>query len=204
MVESVLERLDRTEDWYTSEAKEKVLALKARRYLEEPVRRYLDVPCVQPVRRIRYNPQPFPREVIFVTTRNRRKAPDRRQRPPKEVTRRENSPGVISAIQRMLQFLELPPGWNSYNARVIGRENVNVALSLLSRTMRADTPVPNVIPMVRGGVQLEWHTRGINLELSIYSPEEIRFQAEDVRGGETVEGELDLGLLDRWIDRLSG
>jgi hypothetical protein len=111
--------------------------------------------------------------------------------------------GVISAVQRMIELLELPPGWNSYNAKPITKENVNFAFSLLARTMRADTPAPNVVPMVRGGVQLEWHTRGINLEISIYSPTDVRFLAEDVRCNDSVDGELDLAVLSQWVDRLS-
>jgi hypothetical protein len=111
--------------------------------------------------------------------------------------------GVISAVQKMIELLELPPGWNSYNAKPITKENVNFAISLLGRTMHADTPAPNVVPMVRGGVQLEWHTRGINLEISIYSPNEVRFLAEDVRCDDLVDGPLDLALLGKWVDRLS-
>jgi hypothetical protein len=103
----------------------------------------------------------------------------------------------------MIELLELPPGWNSYNAKPITKENVNFAFSLLARTMRADTPAPNVVPMVRGGVQLEWHTRGINLEISIYSPTDVRFLAEDVRCNDSVDGELDLAVLSQWVDRLS-
>jgi len=103
----------------------------------------------------------------------------------------------------MIELLELPPGWNSYNAKPITKENVNFAISLLGRTMHADTPAPNVVPMVRGGVQLEWHTRGISLETSIYSPNEVRFLAEDVRCDDIVDGPLDLALLSKWVDRLS-
>jgi len=50
---------------------------------------------------------------------------------------------------------------------------------------------------------LEWHMRGINLEISIDSPEGVSFFAEDLRNAETVESELDEQVLTRWIDRLS-
>jgi hypothetical protein len=127
----------------------------------------------------------------------------RKRRPAKSEA--QNFPhGLISAVQRMIELLELPPGWNSYNAKPIRKENVNFALSILGRTMRADTPPPTVIPMVRGGVQLEWHIGGINLEISIYSPSEGSFFAENVSsGGDPVEAELNLALLKPWMDLLS-
>jgi hypothetical protein len=104
----------------------------------------------------------------------------------------------------MIELLELPPGWNSYNAKPIRKENVNFALSLLGQIMRHDTPVPSVVPLVRGGVQFEWHTRGISLELSIYSPTEVILVAEDVsRRHPAVEGKSDIVSLRRWIERLS-
>jgi hypothetical protein len=198
MVEFLAERAERSEDWYTSESKEKVLCLKARRYLEAP-----SAPPVH--RKIRYRHVGFlAKGVTCEPERNRRKVLDRRQYPPEETARQEIPRGLILAVQRMIELLELPPGWNSYNARPIRKENVNFALGFLGQTMLADTPVPNVIPMVRGGVQLEWHTRGINLEVSIYSPGEISFLAEDVRSGDNpVEGESDLAALRQWVERLS-
>jgi hypothetical protein len=127
-----------------------------------------------------------------------------RKRRPVEAASQNFPHGFIVAVQRMIELLELPPGWNSYNARPIRKENVNLAINLLGRTMRADTPVPTVVPMVRGGVQLEWHTGGINLEISIYSPNEASFFAENVHNrSESIEGDLNLALLRPWIGRLS-
>ncbi len=36
--------------------------------------------------------------------------------------------------------------------------------------MRKNTIAPTVVPTVHGGIQLEWHTRGIDLEIEV-SPE---------------------------------
>lgn len=113
-------------------------------------------------------------------------------------------PGAILAIQKMIELLELPPGWNSHNAKPIRKENVSYAVALLGHVMSRDTPSPDVVPMVRGGVQLEWHTHGVNVEISIYSPGDVRFAAEDVRGTEEpVEGGLDPIVVGQWMRRLS-
>ncbi|HWZ98332.1 MAG TPA: hypothetical protein VN025_11280 [Candidatus Dormibacteraeota bacterium] len=112
------------------------------------------------------------------------------------------SPQYIQTINRLINLLELPNGWNSYNARAISKENVTFAVSLLSRIMTVGTPAPQVVPKVRGGVQLEWHTKGINIEVDIDTPEKFSFCAEDVRTAQEAEGNEDVNLLRQWIGRL--
>jgi hypothetical protein len=113
--------------------------------------------------------------------------------------------GYVQTVQTLIRLLELPGGWNSYKASPIRKENVNVAVELLARLMRANTPAPNVVPKVRGGVQLEWHTRGVNIEVAIDSPEEVTFFAEDIeKDEEPAEEELNESTISRWIDRISG
>jgi hypothetical protein len=114
------------------------------------------------------------------------------------------SRGYVQTVQTLIELLELPGGWNSYKAIPIRKENVNCAVELLARLMRVDTPAPNVVPKVRGGVQLEWHTRGVNLEIAIDSPNDVTFFAEDIRADEEpMEEELNESTLARWIDRIS-
>jgi hypothetical protein len=113
--------------------------------------------------------------------------------------------GYVRTVKTLIELLELPAGWNSYNAKPIRKENVTFAVDLLSRLMHENTPGPSVVPKVRGGVQLEWHTRGVNLEISIDSPDRVKFFAEDISGSqEPVEKDLDETVLARWVDRISG
>jgi hypothetical protein len=110
----------------------------------------------------------------------------------------------FETVKTFIELLELPQGWNSYNAKQIRKENVNAAIGLLGRIMRPGTPPPIVVPKVRGGVQLEWHTRGVNIEVSIDSPEEVSFFAEELLGSqEFVDQQLDEDALGEWIDRIS-
>lgn len=113
----------------------------------------------------------------------------------------------IQTISRLIGLLHLPNGWNSYGARPIGRDNVMFAVELLGRLMRKGTPVPNVVPKVRGGVQLEWHTKGINIEIDIDSPDKIFFFAEEVQNGQNSFEEENREAGERglatWIERLS-
>ena len=76
---------------------------------------------------------------------------------------------IIPTIQTMQELLDLPPGWDSYGAQTIDFEPVISALDLLANLMQPNTPMPAVVPTNRGGVQLEWHTGGIDLEIGIQS-----------------------------------
>lgn len=197
MPEFLIEHGNQCEVGYVSEAKENIFVMKSRLYAEaqQQYRAYRH----RPIKHVRMRLRPSRRQDNLQTSARRR------QRPSLEVSAPSFPNGVLLAVQKMIELLELPQGWNSYNARPITKENVNFALDVLAHTMRADTPVPNVIPMVRGGVQLEWHTRGIDLEISIYSPTELKFVAEEVgSGADPVEGEFDLASLRRWIGKLSG
>lgn len=110
----------------------------------------------------------------------------------------------VRTVQTLIELLELPGGWNSYKATPIRKENVSVAVDLLGRLMHRGTPTPDVVPRVRGGVQLEWHTRGINLEITIDSPQEVSLFAEYTAGNrEPIEGPLNESVAARWIDRIS-
>lgn len=196
MGEAVLEHTRQIEEAYV-EAKEKHLWLKARRRFTFETHTRPDRAWYRNAWLNRLRAKRNAREIDHC------KELHRKRRSVEAVG--QNFPhGLIVAVQRMIELLELPPGWNSYNARPIRKENVNFAINLLGRTMRADTPVPSVVPMVRGGVQLEWHTGGINLEISIYSPNEGSFFVENVHNrDESIEGDLNVALLGPWIGRLS-
>lgn len=97
---------------------------------------------------------------------------------------------LIPVVKMVGDLLNLPENWDSYGAHPINPMAAAFALQLLSETMRADTPVPVVVPTSSGGVQLEWHTRGIDLEVEIRSSSRLYVSYEDHRHGVEWEGEL--------------
>ncbi len=80
------------------------------------------------------------------------------------------TPWLEPVVQRMAALVALPEGWDSYGAPALDAKLLFAALDLLARTMSADTPAPAVIPTSQGGVQLEWHRSGIDLEVEVLSP----------------------------------
>src|SRR5262249_2651943 len=73
-------------------------------------------------------------------------------------------------VPALVKFAGLPIGWDSYGAPPPRRDAGLFALEILQSVMRPRTPPPQVIPSSAGGIQLEWHENGIDLELHITAP----------------------------------
>jgi hypothetical protein len=70
------------------------------------------------------------------------------------------------------EFTRYAVGWDSYGAPPLRHDTANFALSVLNSIMKTQTPLPQVAPSSVGGVQLEWHEKGIDLELHFTAPYE--------------------------------
>jgi hypothetical protein len=107
----------------------------------------------------------------------------------------------LSEIAR-LQF-----GWNSYRAKPIAWSAIVATLKLLLGSLPANAPLPQILPTVRGGIQLEWHTPSTMIEvyIDVYTPDQqtISFFATDATTGEDFEGPLagNEEVLKMWILR---
>jgi hypothetical protein len=112
----------------------------------------------------------------------------------------------IKSVEAVVELLSLPPGWNSYRAKPIASQNAIRAIRLLAELLEPETPAPSVVPRVQGGIQLEWHTQSIEIEIYIDSPDHCTFYAENVESGESTEGPVagNEGVLKEWAQRISG
>ena len=79
------------------------------------------------------------------------------------------------------------------------------AIELLGFLLDSDTPPPTVVPRVRGNIQLEWHSKQIDIEVYIDSPSRLHFLAEDVTNQKITHGALPdhEEELKHWLKRLS-
>jgi hypothetical protein len=85
---------------------------------------------------------------------------------------------TLAAFQRLLA---LPENWDAHGGKRIRPENVQFAYQLLAQTLHPDTPAPQVVPLSHGGLQLEWHQKGIDLEVEVIRPNEVYASFEDHR-----------------------
>lgn len=107
--------------------------------------------------------------------------------------------------QRVAELLDLPDNWDSYGGRPIDRAAVARALQFLGKVMQPATPPPTIIPTSHGSVELEWHTRGVDLEVRPLPSGGASVYCEDQRSGEQWEAELgaDLSRLERVLVELA-
>jgi hypothetical protein len=115
---------------------------------------------------------------------------------------RRRFPDVVAALDELAQ---LPANWDSYGAGTIRHSSLLATLELLLRIMRENTPMPALVPTNRRTILVEWHTRGIDLEVEVHGSDRLHVAFEDSRDGTEWEAELgsDLTRLVECIERLS-
>jgi hypothetical protein len=96
----------------------------------------------------------------------------------------------IEAVQKLLGFTRLKPGWDGYSAPPMKWDTGMFALQVLESIMRPRTPLPQIVPSSTGGVQFEWHMRGVDIELHIAGPFECELWFEDHNSGEDPVSEI--------------
>ena len=62
-----------------------------------------------------------------------------------------------------VRLLALKENWDSYGAPIISK----IALDAALRLRNVLAAVPSFVPMSNGGVQIEWHSLGFDVELEI-------------------------------------
>jgi hypothetical protein len=108
-------------------------------------------------------------------------------------------------MQALDRLGSLQDDWDSYGAPRISRTSIFAALDLLLPVMGDKTPAPAVVPTNRGTVLLEWHTRGVDLEIEVVSSQRLDVAFEDADHAIEWEREIgsDLAPLIACLQRLS-
>jgi hypothetical protein len=90
-----------------------------------------------------------------------------------------------ASVTGMTHVLGLARGWDSYDARPVARRSAQSALTFLARFVEATTAPPAVVPLSDGGVQLEWHRGGLDVEIAFSPDEEPEMYVADHETGDT-------------------
>lgn len=118
------------------------------------------------------------------------------------------TPAWWDQIKARLNHLgQLRPGWDSYKAQAISHSARAATLQLLQEIAGRNTPQPILVPTPDGSIQIEWHTRGLDLEVRVLSPSRMSVSIWDARNVvDTLEDEelqYDLTALIGAIEELS-
>jgi|SRR5277367_2361629 hypothetical protein len=76
-----------------------------------------------------------------------------------------------SAWLRLTQLIWLPPGWDGHQGKAVNPTIAEYAYSLLEALLRTPgVPLPSITPLSYGGIALEWHRKGWDVEIEIDAP----------------------------------
>jgi hypothetical protein len=74
---------------------------------------------------------------------------------------------LYTVLGRLQYLISLRPNWDSYGARPIDPNAVIFALEFLRTSLPHDGKAPQIVPTSTGGLQLEWHANGVDLEVEV-------------------------------------
>ena len=94
------------------------------------------------------------------------------------------------AVGRVIELLQLPPGWNTHGAEPVSDVAFVRTVEFLSEYLAAGVAGPAVVPTVRGGIQLEWHRQGVDIEVEVDPDGSVSWCAEDRETGVELEASL--------------
>ena len=104
-----------------------------------------------------------------------------------------HAPWLAELAGELIAMLDFPANWNSYGAPQISPCALGYVLAVVHETMDAHSIKPIALPSPSGGVQLEWHQRGVDFEVEVLPSGElsmyfgIRVKGEENRNEHELE-----------------
>lgn len=93
-------------------------------------------------------------------------------------------------LAQLDEIAGLAEGWNSYGAARTDAQTAIRAIRLLREAAEPGAPAPSAVPTPSGGVQLEWHERGIDLEIELTPHRQVLMHYADDLSGEDWDEDI--------------
>ena len=108
------------------------------------------------------------------------------------------------AIRRLTDLALLRMGWDGHQGLPLDRDTMEFAVTIIAGLMRPSVPIPSIVPLSYGGLQIEWHRNGWDVEIEFIAPYEVEVYEKDVRTGEDKVFPLtrDFRALDEVIEKI--
>lgn len=109
-------------------------------------------------------------------------------------------------VNRLGELTSLPQGWDGHGGQSVDPAVARFTLEMLGDIMRPDTPLPQLMPLSCGGIQVEWHRNGWDVEIEISKPGQVFVYLCEVSTGKKYEEQLgaDFRRLDRAMALVTG
>lgn len=98
-------------------------------------------------------------------------------------------PWYDETSRKLGELEQLEADWDGYGAARISADSIEFARTILARASDV-TPAPSIVPVLSGGVQLEWHVASIDFEVEIRDPYSIHLYFEDPNHGIIFDDEI--------------
>lgn len=95
---------------------------------------------------------------------------------------------VREATERFDYLLSLSPGWDGHEAVPVKNEHVLAAGKFLSTVMAPETAAPAIVPTADGGIQIEWHQGGVDVEVLFSDCDDDALYVHDLASRKEWEG----------------
>jgi hypothetical protein len=107
---------------------------------------------------------------------------------------------------RLEDLIQLPLGWDGYQATHVSFQNANFALRVLEAICGLKTRAPQIVPGISGDLQIEWHTLQGDLEIHVIGPNNVRAWRTKVGGnpeGEELVLRNDFATVAQWVNEIT-
>ena len=124
----------------------------------------LDIPTWKPS----YSAGTLPEEALLTSPFKGRSFVVERERERLEIWIADSAPDWLqTATERIATLLLLEPDWDSYGGLPVNFRAAATALELMQFLVNESILPPSIVPTASGGIQLEWHASGIDLEIEL-------------------------------------
>lgn len=94
---------------------------------------------------------------------------------------------LAPARDRVSEIVQLPWGWDGHDGCPVKIDIAKFAIRFLLQVLAPESPAPQIVPLSGGGIQLEWHQNGVDLEIEIDAPNQVFVSFEDLESGMEFE-----------------
>lgn len=98
------------------------------------------------------------------------------------------------AIRRLTELCHLPVGWDGHHGLPTNRDTAYFAATIVALMMNPRIPMPSILPLSNGGLQIEWHRNQWDVEIEVAGPYHIAVYTNDLTSG--VDHEFALKSID--------
>lgn len=111
---------------------------------------------------------------------------------------------VRPTISALNEIGSLPENWDTYGAKAANPDLMRESFSILQLVMQPTSPAPSVVPLSDGGIQLEWHQKSQDLEITFPMFETAQYYYKSRATGVVQEGSAEeIGSLARLMGGLT-